>query len=140
MPRKTIKLLKRARVELQKARNLLFNLKELPRGSVKRYIRFLLSAMNLVGKVLIEQEKKMGSDFSDLDKALLERHEIEKELYDLYFYLKNMLYKETERRGEQIEVKTWKSSETLTKQDLKGFYKEVDKFIEKVESKVSSRP
>lgn len=138
MPSNQIRLIKRARLELQKAKNLLYNIQEMPEGSVKQYIRFLLSAMSLVGEALIQREKtKSHSPFENLDKALLEKHKIESRLYDLYFYLKNMLYKETEKRGAEIQVKSWKNSETFTRADLKQFYKEVEGFIERVESEVT---
>lgn len=138
MPRGSIRLVKRARIELQKARNLLLNLEEMPKGSVKRYIRFLLSAMSLVGEALIQSEKTRSENpLGGLDKTLLEKHKLESRLYDLYFYLKNMLHKETERVGDQVQVKSWKSSKTLSKEDLRDFYSEVKDFIEKVESEVT---
>lgn len=140
MPSKAIRLVKRARLELQKAKNLLYNIEEMPQESVKSYIRFLLSAMSLVGEALIEREKSRSHNpFENLDKALLEKHKLESKLYDLYFYLKNMLYKETEKRGAQVKVKSWKSSKTFDKDDLKEFYRQVESFIERVESEITSR-
>lgn len=139
MPTKAIRLIKRARLELQKAKNLLYNLEKMPNESVKSYIRFLLSAMSLVGEALIEKEKGRGHDpFENLDKTILKKHKLESELYELYFYLKNMLYKQTDKRGSQVQVKSWKSTETLNKTDLKDFYKKVETFIDQSESKITS--
>src|SRR3989304_1645198 len=121
----------RARLELEKARKILINLDSLPDSSVKVYVENLLSAMNLISQVILESQKagdsSVSATFEDLNKEVLNKMALEEKLYDLYFYLKNLTYKNMQRTSDGVMISSWKNSTTLSRERLVSFYQDVEK-------------
>jgi len=124
----------RARLDLEKAKKILINLDSMPESSVKLYIENLLSAMNLMSQVLLQLQtgSNKPEGFEDLNREVLNKMKLESKLYDLYFYLKNMTYRQIKKTTEGIEVGTWKASKKISKVELKEFYESVKAFVENV--------
>ena len=126
----------RARLELEKARKILINLDSLPDSSVKVYVENLLSAMNLISQVILESQKagdsSVSATFEDLNKEVLNKMALEEKLYDLYFYLKNLTYKNMQRTSDGVMISSWKNSTTLSRERLVSFYQDVEKLINNV--------
>ncbi len=128
----------KARLEVEKAKRILINLDNLPTESVKIYIEDLISAMNIIGQVILELERGSvagNAGFEDLNKDVLNKMKIEGNLHNAYFYLKNMSYKRIEKTKDGIKISNWKNSQVITKNQLKKFLLSIEELISNVTRK-----
>ena len=97
-------------LEIKKAENLMSNFETLPASDIKNIVPFLMNAMNFYLK---------SEGYSGIDEDFFVINGIKKkrELFDLYFFLKNLKHKDfmkTDRNS--IIIKSWKSNVYLKKE------------------------
>ncbi|PIN99659.1 hypothetical protein COT72_05265 [archaeon CG10_big_fil_rev_8_21_14_0_10_43_11] len=133
--------LKKARLEVEKARKMLDNFDMLSETSVKQFIENLISAMNALSKVILILEKDLpvsgDETFEDLNQDMFERMEIERKIYDAYYVMRHITRCRIEKIENGVRVSSWKNSKTFSKAELKTFLDWVEMLCDSVAKKAS---
>ena len=122
--------MRKAEIEIQKARNLLENFEKLPATDIKNIIHFLMKSINLT---LVS----INHDLESFDRDFLVASEnkiISQEMGNVYFFLKNLYSKDFKKSDrDKVLIKSWKNNVYLKKSYFKDIIDTVEKMVSSID-------